>query len=104
MVISVGVVLFFVLLFLFGCGVWKWKKKRNESQQDIVLNILPPSNSNIDDEAVWRISLYDELEVPSQNVQLEDIIGEGEFGVVWKATFNDEIVAVKMLKGELLDI
>lgn len=39
-----------------------------------------------------------EWEIDPATLQLDRVIGEGEFGVVWKALWNGTTVAVKQLK------
>ena len=42
---------------------------------------------------------FSKLEIPQSSIKLEKKLGEGCFGEVWKAKYNDRVdVAVKMLK------
>lgn len=54
--------------------------------------------------ADFRISLEDDTEMAMDSLKIENVIGQGAFGLVRKAIIvngeNEETVAVKMLKSK----
>lgn len=47
-----------------------------------------------------NFELDDELEVDPRSVLLQDVLGEGAFGLVRRGVYKHRQVAVKLLKGE----
>lgn len=47
-----------------------------------------------------NFELDDELEVDPRSVVLQDVLGEGAFGLVRRGVYKHRQVAVKLLKGE----
>ena len=83
--IGMGVILVIGIITLFVIVLWRTRKGRRERETALRRHIQTLNDA-------WQISW--------QEIELQDKIGGGASGRVWKAQYRDMDVAVKMLIGD----
>ena len=73
------------------------------------LNLLEAEEERNDDDGInareyWEIMNSPSFELKREKIEIERLIGSGNFGVVYKATLDNDTVAVKSLKGKTFHI
>ena len=73
------------------------------------LNLLEAEEERNDDDGInareyWEIMNSPSFELKREKIEIERLIGSGNFGVVYKATLDNDTVAVKSPKGKTFHI
>ena len=87
---SISAVLFLGLSLLVTFGCWKKRRTTEESNEEIVTVEYVVDESQRESESLEGLSLMD--------IDIEGLLGKGEFGKVYKGVFQGNSVAVKVIE------
>ena len=79
------------LLFTALLILWLWNRRARRERAEYLALVHKAADEQTRLNTVWEISEHD--------LQLEEAVAEGSFGVVWRAQYMDHAVAVKKLKA-----